>query len=93
VQVLPEVAEENTVSKQLAGLIEAIHDGVPDLERGLCIGQWDLFDDTEDPAAVDQAIELCSQCSVRTRCAEWVNSLTPRRRPLGVVAGEIRQAD
>jgi hypothetical protein len=77
------------MSAQLAGILEAIA-GAPALDRGLCIGQWDLFDNTEDPAAVDQAIELCGQCSVRTRCAEYVASLPPRRRPVGVVAGIVR---
>lgn len=75
---------------QLAGIIEALR-SIPDLEHGLCVGQWDLFDTTDDPAAVDQAIELCSQCSVLTRCQDWLASLKPQRRPCGVVAGIVRQ--
>jgi hypothetical protein len=90
VQVLPEVAEENTVSKQLAGILDAIA-AAPDL-RGLCAWQWDLFDQVDDPAAVEQAIGLCRQCPVLAQCAQWVASLPPRRRPVGVVAGVVRQA-
>lgn len=70
---------------QLDSLLDAIS-AAPALERGLCVGQWDLFDSTDEPAAVEQAIELCGQCSVRARCAEYVASLPPRKRPVGVVA-------
>jgi Transcription factor WhiB len=52
-----------------------------------------LFDDYDDPAAIDQAIELCGQCQVRAQCESWVASLTPRKRPVGVVAGIVRRAE
>jgi hypothetical protein len=79
------------MSAQLVGILEALA-GAPDL-NGLCAWQWDLFDNTDDPAAVDQAIGLCRQCSCLDKCRTWYESLPPRRRPLGVVAGVIREAD
>jgi len=75
----------------LDALVEAIA-AAPALDRGLCVGQHDLWDETDDPAAVDQAIGLCHQCPVLAQCAEWVNSLSPRKRPIGVVAGAVREA-
>lgn len=72
----------------LDNLLDAIASG-PDLKRGRCIGQWDLFDD-DDPAAVEQAIELCAGCDVRQRCSDWYFSLPPNKRPVGVCAGQIR---
>jgi hypothetical protein len=74
----------------LDGIIEAIGAALA-LERGLCVGQWDLFDSTDDPAAVDLALSLCDQCKVRARCAEYVASLSPRNRPIGVIAGTVRK--
>jgi hypothetical protein len=86
-QVLPEV---DPVSVQLDGILDAIA-SAPDLERGLCVGQFDLFDNTEDPAAVELALSLCAQCSVRDQCAEYVAGLSPRKRPIGVIAGAVRK--
>jgi Transcription factor WhiB len=80
------------MSAQLAGIIEALA-GAPNLERGLCVWNWHLFDETDDPAAVDQAIGLCRQCPVLAQCAEYVASLPARKRPVGVIAGEVRRAE
>jgi hypothetical protein len=79
------------MSTQLAGIIEALA-GAPDL-RGLCAWQWDLFDNTDDPAAVELALSLCGQCKVLAQCAEYVASLPARKHPVGVVAGEVRRAE
>lgn len=78
------------MSGQLDRLLAAIG-AAPDLERGLCAWQWDLFDNTEDPAAVEQAVELCRQCPALNRCSDWLAGLPPRRRPIGVIAGVVRK--
>ncbi len=72
----------------LAGLLDAIP-AAPPLERGRCIDQWDLFDATDDPAAVELAIQLCQECPVLNRCREWVDSLPKSKRPIGVCGGVV----
>jgi hypothetical protein len=73
---------------QLAGILDAIA-AAPALERGLCVGHWDLWDATDDPAAVDHAVRLCLECPVLTSCRQYVDSLPKSKRPPGVVAGEL----
>jgi hypothetical protein len=75
------------MSAQLAGILDAIAAG-PNL-GGLCAWQWDLFDDTDNPAAIEQAVELCRQCPVLARCAEWSADYSPHDLS-GVVAGQVR---
>ena len=58
----------------------------PDLEEGLCIGNWDLFDDVDLP---DEALALCRQCRVLARCTDWAATLSDRQLS-GVVAGVVR---
>jgi hypothetical protein len=72
----------------LDGLLDAIAAG-PNLERGLCVSQWELFDDTDDPAAVEQATALCSECPVLAVCASWSAGFSANDLS-GVVAGEVR---
>ena len=38
-----------------AGILDAIH-AAPTLERGLCVGHWDLWDATDDAATVAHAM-------------------------------------
>jgi Transcription factor WhiB len=76
------------VSAQLDAILDAFAAG-PDLHRGLCAWQWDLFDSTDDPLAVERAVELCRQCPVLTQCAEWSAAYSPHDLS-GVVAGQVR---
>jgi Transcription factor WhiB len=76
------------VSAYLADLLNAIR-SAPNLERGLCIGQWDLFDQTDDPGITDLAQSLCAQCPVLARCRSWAATLDNRQLS-GVVAGVVR---
>jgi hypothetical protein len=69
----------------LDGWLDAIGNA-PDLEHGLCVGNWDLFDDVDLP---DEALALCRQCGVLARCTEWASTLSDRQLS-GVVAGEVR---
>jgi hypothetical protein len=62
----------------------------PDLERGLCVGQWDIFDETDDFGITDMAQELCARCPVLARCRSWSATLDNRQLS-GVVAGVVRQ--
>lgn len=72
----------------LASLLSAIGSG-PNLERGLCVGQWDLWDAADDPGLADHAASLCLQCPVLVECGEWAAGLTNRELS-GVVAGVAR---
>jgi hypothetical protein len=69
----------------LAGILDAIA-AAPDLSRGLCAWNWDLFDAVDEPAAVEKAKSLCQQCRVLAQCAEWSDALPPNALH-GVVAG------
>jgi hypothetical protein len=72
--------------------------GAPAFPGARCRGKWRTFDPAavrEDPAVVEQrhaqALGLCQRCPSLTRCAEWLESLPPKRRPLGVIAGTINE--
>ena len=78
-------------------LFAALH-GIPDLPGARCAGRWELFDATDPASHSDDvefaqhvALELCSRCQVLTACGEWLESLPPARRPVGVVAGAVRR--
>lgn len=74
----------------LENLLGAIRLGIPDLSRGLCLYQWDLFDaSATDVDAAEKCQELCAICPVLTRCREYVDSLVPSKRPPGVTAGQL----
>jgi hypothetical protein len=69
----------------LEGLLDAIA-AAPPLEQGLCVGNWDLFDNVDLP---DAALKLCRQCKVRAQCAEW-SAAFDNHTLSGVVAGHVR---
>lgn len=74
--------------------------GTPRLPAARCRGRWELFDQTIHegrgaPAtavldARSEALQLCATCTALTACRAWVNSLPPRHRPHGVIAGQVR---
>jgi hypothetical protein len=64
--------------------------GVPAMPGALCRGQWAIFDEANDPGAIEAAIEICNLCPEMSRCGEWLDSLPQRQRPQGVVAGALR---
>jgi len=72
--------------------------GVPVLAGARCRGRHAIFDpqhhgEPDDVAAQRhaQALTLCESCPALTACESWINSLPPRRRPLGIVAGRLRK--
>lgn len=75
----------------LAGILGAIGAG-PDLAGARCIGQWELFDQTDDPGMTDRARSLCAQCPVLARCRSWSATLSNRELS-GTVAGTVRPWD
>ena len=82
---------------QLDDLLEAVGQA-PCLPRAKCRSRHALFDPagiSEDPNTVaarhGMALGLCEHCPSLARCEDWLYSLPPRRRPLGVVAGTVRQ--
>jgi len=82
---------------QLDDLIAAVG-AAPCLPGAKCRSRHTLFDPpglSEDPDTVAArhglALGLCEHCPSLARCQEWLASLPPRKRPLGVVAGVVRQ--
>lgn len=72
--------------------------GAPALPGAKCRGRSLVFDparrgEHEDAVAQRhlQALLLCDTCPARLPCEQWLNSLTPAHKPLGVVAGQIVQ--
>jgi len=71
--------------------------GAPALPGARCRGRHHLFDSAapgEHPDTVNarhtQALGLCSRCPALTRCDDWLSGLPVRKRPFGVIAGELR---
>lgn len=84
---------------QLDAILEAVG-AAPCLPGARCRGKHHLFDVAalhEPPKAVEArhrpALGLCSRCPALARCQDWFNSLPPRQRPEGVVAGKLRPAE
>lgn len=86
------------MSTQLDAVLDAVG-AAPCLPGAKCRGRHSLYDPAalgENPDTVAErhalAVELCSYCPSLARCQDWLASLPPRKRPLGVVAGIVRQA-
>lgn len=74
--------------------------GIPDLPGAACRGRCDLFDpererepgqSPEDPHDRHQlAKSICvNECPCMDACRSYVESLSPSKRPIGVVAGKV----
>lgn len=73
----------------------------PSLPGARCAGRHELFDATiegsttgpaataEVAAARAEALRLCSGCPELAPCGAWFDSLRPKDRPLGVIAGRL----
>jgi hypothetical protein len=71
--------------------------GAPSLPGARCRGRHHMFDPAgahEDPTVVDQrhaqALGLCALCPSLAHCRDWLDSLPERKKPLGVIAGQLR---
>jgi hypothetical protein len=78
-----------------AGLAAAMS-GAPELPGARCMGKAEWFDPAEpyeDPEDVryrhDYATRICESCPALSPCGEWLRSLKPSNRPVGVVAGKL----
>ncbi|CPR12430.1 Transcriptional regulator WhiB [Mycobacterium bohemicum DSM 44277] len=74
--------------------LTAVVGDIPPLPGAACKGQPTLFDlePGADTAAIEAAAAVCRSCPALQACAEWVASTPPRRRPSGVVAGQLLPA-
>jgi hypothetical protein len=80
-------------------LLEAIVAGTPVLRGALCRGFPEVFDappsdvvDRHDRhEQLDFARHACRVCPALLDCARWVDSLPRGTKPIGVVAGVLRQ--
>jgi WhiB family redox-sensing transcriptional regulator len=62
----------------------------PALPGARCRGRSELFDaESVDDERTDYAITVCNRCPALAACREWVASLPPGKRPIGVVAGRV----
>lgn len=83
----------------LADVLDALG-AAPSLPGARCRGRWELFDATvhesrgAPTAAVlsarTEALAICNSCPALAACTTWVESLPPRQRPHGAIAGRIR---
>lgn len=81
--------------EDLAGALR----GIPELPGAACAGAWELFDPKDDDEDAEDlqyrhsaAVRMClSDCPCLAACRSWVASLPPSKRPVGVVAGEVRR--
>ncbi|KAA1243111.1 hypothetical protein F0Q45_25845 [Mycobacterium simiae] len=67
---------------------------MPRLPGAACVGRWDLFDprpdnDPDRDHTEAAALQLCRTCPALAGCRRWVDSLSPKHRPAGVVAGRL----
>ena len=67
---------------------------IPALPGARCRNRSQLFDlrpddDPTRPDAEATALALCSRCPSLDRCRHWFDSLPPKQRPLGVIAGQV----
>jgi WhiB family redox-sensing transcriptional regulator len=72
--------------------------GAPALVGARCRGKAHLFDGAqpgEKPEVVaqrhNQALGFCGRCEAAERCRDYFNGLPRRKRPTGVVAGQVHQ--
>jgi hypothetical protein len=70
---------------QLDALLDAIG-AAPVLPGAKCRGRHHLV-----AARHTQALGLCSHCPALDRCADFIDSLPKRKRPGGVVGGQINR--
>ena len=82
----------------LAELLGALL-GAPNLDGAACRGLSSTFDPPEpgeDAAQVEHrhgvALALCQGCPALDPCRVWFESLQPRQRPAGVIAGLVVEA-
>lgn len=75
------------MSSRYASLFAALQ-GIPDLSRGLCVGDDPQLWDLTSGLAVQRNLLLCSQCVERPACAAWA-ARQPRGSLLGVVGGKV----
>ncbi|MDI3314491.1 MAG: hypothetical protein QJR12_09480 [Mycobacterium sp.] len=64
---------------------------VPLLPGARCVGRHELFDETDDPAAVEYALNTCRSCPALAACRSWFDALPAGERPAGVTAGRLHR--
>lgn len=84
----------------LSGLLAELS-VAPNLPAARCAGRHELYDATVEgstngpagaaqvAAARTEALRLCAGCPERIPCGQWLDSLRPKDRPLGVIAGRL----
>ncbi|TVX95898.1 hypothetical protein FPV58_26675 [Mycolicibacterium porcinum] len=82
---------------QLDTLLAAVG-AAPALPGARCRGRHHLFDEQGTHETTEtteqrhqQALGLCQHCTALASCQTWFDTLTPSKRPPGVIAGRIIQ--
>ncbi|MBP2455683.1 hypothetical protein [Mycolicibacterium lutetiense] len=85
------------MTDQLSTLLAAVG-AAPALPGARCRGKHHLFDEADKHEAPEtteqrhaQALGLCRRCPALASCQTWFDTLTPSKRPPGVIAGRIIQ--
>ena len=84
-----------TVSATWSEILGALQ-GIPALPGAACIGRHTLFDEQHPEESTGEArtryaaaVAVCTGCPALDPCAAWFDSLRPRDRPTGVIAGRV----
>jgi hypothetical protein len=83
-----------------AGHIELVDlAGIPRLPGARCRGRHELFDPLPHGGNAEalarrqaNALAECRRCPALAACRAWFDELPPRRRPEGIIAGQIHPA-
>lgn len=63
--------------------------GIPDLHRGLCVGDDPrIWDETVNTAVIQRNQKICGACPELAACGAWARNLG-RNKLRGVVAGRV----
>jgi hypothetical protein len=57
------------VNTMLDDLLDALA-GAPRLPGAACVGESELFDETDDPSAIDLAVRICHGCPALFACRD-----------------------
>lgn len=78
------------MSADVSALLAELAGAAPNMPAARCAGRHELYDAAiEAASARAEALRLCSGCPELAPCGAWVDSLRPKDRPLGVVAGRL----
>jgi WhiB family redox-sensing transcriptional regulator len=64
---------------------------MPRLDGALCRDEWELWDEYDDPEITEYTVNQCLSCPALKACRAHFDALPKRKRPPGVIAGQINR--